>query len=39
MTDKRKAYEEEFDAQFQEWNTEIALLTAKARKAGAETKI
>jgi len=39
MTDRQKAYEEEFDGLLQEWNTEIALLTTKARKAEAEAKI
>ena len=39
MTDKRKAYEEKFDAQLKEWGVEIALLNAKADKARAEVKI
>jgi predicted ATP-binding protein involved in virulence len=39
VTDKRKAYEEKFDAQLQEWNAQIALLKAKADKAKAEAKI
>ena len=39
MTDKRKAYEEKFDAQLKEWSAEIALLKAKADKAKAEVKI
>ena len=39
MTDKRKAYEERFDAQMREWSAEIALLNAKADKAKAEAKI
>lgn len=39
MTDKRKAYEERFDAQLKEWSTEIALLKAKSDKAKAEAKI
>ena len=39
MTDKRKAYEDKFDAQLKEWNAEIALLNAKADKAKAEAKI
>jgi len=39
MTDKRKAFEEKFDAQLQEWSAEIALLKAKADKAKAEVKI
>jgi hypothetical protein len=39
MTDKRKAYEENFDAQLKEWTAEIALLNAKADKAKAEAKI
>jgi len=39
VTDKRKAYEEKFDAQLQEWNAQIALLKARADKAKAEAKI
>ena len=39
MTDKRKAYEEKYDAQLKEWSAEIALLKAKADKAKAEAKI
>ena len=39
MRDKRKAYEEKFDAQLKEWSAEIALFNAKADKAKAETKI
>ena len=39
MTDKRKAFEEKFDAQLKEWSAEIALLKAKADKAKAEMKI
>jgi hypothetical protein len=39
MTDKRKAYEERFDAQLKEWSAEIALLNAKAGKAKAEAKM
>jgi multidrug resistance efflux pump len=39
MTDKRKAYEEKFDAQLKEWSAEIALLNAKVDKAKAEVKI
>lgn len=39
MTDKRKAFEEKFEAQLKEWNAEIALLKAKADKAKAEVKI
>ena len=39
MRDKRKAYEEKFDAQLKEWSAEIALLNARADKAKAETKI
>ena len=39
MTDKRKAFEEKFDAQLKEWSAEIALLKAKAEKAKAEVKI
>jgi len=39
MKDKRKIYEEKIDAQLKEWNTEIALLNAKADKAKAEAKV
>ena len=39
MTDKRKAYEEKFDAQLKEWSAEMALFKAKADKAKAEAKI
>jgi predicted ATP-binding protein involved in virulence len=39
MKNKRKAYEEKFDAQLAEWNAQVALLTAKADKAQAEAKI
>ena len=39
MKDKRKAYEDKFDAQLKEWNAEITLLNAKADKAKAEAKI
>jgi multidrug resistance efflux pump len=39
MTNKRKAYEEKFDAQVKEWSAELALLNAKADKAKAEAKI
>ncbi|MBU3948565.1 MAG: coiled coil domain-containing protein [Proteobacteria bacterium] len=39
MKDKRKAYEEKFDAQLDEWNAQIDLLKAKAGKSKAEAKI
>lgn len=39
MKDKRKAYEEKFDAQLKEWNAEIDLLKAKAKNAKADAKI
>ncbi len=39
MSDKRKAYEEKFDAQLEEGKAQIALLKARANKATAETKI
>jgi hypothetical protein len=39
MKDKRKAYEEKFDAQLKEWSAHISLLNAKADKAEAEAKI
>ena len=39
MRDKRKAYEEKFDAQLGEWKAQIALLKAKADKARADAKI
>lgn len=38
MADKRKIYEEKFDAQLKEWNAEIILLNAKADKAKTEVK-
>ena len=38
MTDKRKAYEEKFDAQLKEWSAAIALLKAKGDKARTEAK-
>lgn len=37
--DKRKAYEEKFEAQLKEWSAQIALLQAKADKIKAEAKI
>lgn len=39
MMDKRKLYEEQFDAQLKEWGAEMALLGAKADKAKADAKI
>ena len=39
MKEKRKAYEEKLDAQFEEWNAQIALLKAKAGNAKADMKI
>jgi hypothetical protein len=39
MRDRRKAYEEKLDAQFDEWQAQIALLKAKADKGKAEAKI
>ena len=39
MTDKRKAFEEKFDAQLKEWSAQLALLNAKADKTKAEAKI
>jgi predicted ATP-binding protein involved in virulence len=39
MKDKRKAYEEKFDAQLKEWGAQIALLKAKADNAKADAKI
>jgi multidrug resistance efflux pump len=39
MNNKRKAYEEKLDAQFEEWNAQITLLKARADKAKAEAKI
>ncbi|MDD2390285.1 MAG: coiled coil domain-containing protein [Desulfobacterales bacterium] len=39
MKDKRKAYEEKIDAQLKEWNSQIALLKAKAENAKADAKI
>jgi hypothetical protein len=39
MKDKRKAYEEKFDAQLAEWNAQIVLLKARADRGKAEAKI
>lgn len=39
MTDKRRAYEEKLQSQFEEWNAQIALLKAKADKAKADARI
>ncbi len=39
MNEKRKAYEEKFDAQLNEWSAQIDLFKAKADKAQAEVKI
>ena len=39
MKDKRKAYEEKFDAQLKEWSARIELLKAKADNARADAKI
>lgn len=39
MKDKRKAYEEKLDAQFEEWNAKIALLKAKADQAKSDAHI
>ena len=39
MNDKRKAYEEKFDAQLKEWSAQISLLKAKANNAKADAKI
>lgn len=39
MSDKRKAYEEKFDAQLEEAKAQIALLKARANKATAEARI
>ena len=39
MKEKRKAYEEKFDAQLKEWSAQIALLKAKADSAKADAKI
>ncbi len=39
MTDKRKAYQEQFEARLAEWNAQFSLLRAKADKAGAEAKV
>ena len=39
MMDKRKAYEEKFNAEVEEWKAQIALLKAKAEKAKAEAKV
>ena len=39
MEEKRKAYEEKFDAKLNEWNAQIALLRTKAENARASAKI
>jgi hypothetical protein len=39
MADKRKAYEEKFDARFKEWSAKVSPLSVKTDKAGAEVKI
>ena len=39
VADKRKAYEEKFDAQFKEWSAKVALLNVKTDKAEVEVKI
>jgi hypothetical protein len=39
MNEKKKAYEEKFDAQLKEWNAQINLLQAKANNAKADAKI
>jgi hypothetical protein len=39
MKNRRKVYEEKFDAQVKEWNAQIALLKAKADNAKADAKI
>ena len=39
MTSHRKAYEEKFSAQLDEWEARLALLRAKGDKATAEAKI
>jgi hypothetical protein len=38
MKEKRKAYEEKLDAQFEEWNVQILLLKATADNAKANMK-
>jgi multidrug resistance efflux pump len=39
MGDKRKAYEEKYEAQLKEWSAQIALLKAKADNAKADAKV
>lgn len=39
MMDKRNAYQEKLAAQLEEWSAQVALLKAKADKAGCEAKI
>ena len=39
ISDKRKTYEEKFDAHFKEWSAKIALLNTIADKAEVEAKI
>lgn len=39
MTNKRQAYEDKWDAQMEAWSAEIAVLSAKADEAKAESRI
>lgn len=39
MKERRKAYEDKFDAQLKEWKAQIALFKAKADTAKAEAKV
>jgi hypothetical protein len=39
VTDKRKTYEEEFDAELSQWDLELVMLKDKAVKADNEVKI
>lgn len=39
MKNRRKAFEEKFEAQLKEWNAQISLLKAKANTAKAEAKV
>ena len=39
MKDERKAYEEKFDAQFNDWDVQTSLLKARPDKATAEANI
>ncbi|MBU0675624.1 MAG: hypothetical protein KJ950_13360 [Proteobacteria bacterium] len=39
MTDKRKLHEKKLEAQWREWNAQIARFKTKTEKAKAEVKV